>query len=84
MTRKAVIESSEHGRIEIDYSAMTLPEIKERIRAYEKKYGQPLSAYNRQFNCGSASPQEMLDIMDWETLVQERADRRKTTPSYGR
>ncbi len=75
MSRKLIIESSEQGRSEIDYSSLSLREIDGRIKAYEKKYGASFARYNKQFSCSDASPREMTDIMDWEYLEQEKKER---------
>jgi hypothetical protein len=76
MSRYGVIESSENGRTEIDYSAMPEDEIERRIHGYHEKYGTTLTAYSRRFSCAGAAPQEMLDVMDWDCLIRERDQRR--------
>ena len=78
MTLKAIIESSEHGRIEIDYSSMSSRELNRRIRNYQQKYGMSFSGFNRHFSCGSASPRELQDMLDWEDLVCEKLSRKKS------
>lgn len=75
MKRKLTIDSSDEGRIEICYDALSMPEIDSRIGAYEKKYGMQFSRFLHNFSCDSATPDEMTDYMDWECLIQERADR---------
>lgn len=75
MSKRLVIESSDQGGTEIDYSSLSLREIGRRVRAYETKYGMSFTPYNRQFSCDDATPSEMTDIMDWEYLVEERATR---------
>ncbi len=75
MSRKLLIETSEKGPSVIDYASLGLREIDRRIRAYEKKYGMQFSSYNRQFDCDSALPWESGDLMDWESLMQERKAR---------
>jgi len=73
--RKLTIDSSEEGQKEICYEGLSMPEIDSRIGAYEKKYGMPFSRFLESFSCDSATPDEMTDYMDWECLVDERADR---------
>lgn len=75
MKRKLTIDSSDEGHIEICYDALSIREINSRIRAYEKKYGMRFSRFLQNFSCASATPDEMTDQMDWECLIQERADR---------
>ncbi len=55
MSRKLVIDD-EHGHREIEYSALSMREINQRIRAYETKYGSPLFPYYKQFSCSDAPP----------------------------
>jgi hypothetical protein len=78
MSRHSLIESSENGRTEIDYSAMPEAEIKRRIHGYHEKYGMTLTAYSNRFSSAGATPQEMLDVMDWDCLIRERDQRRGT------
>jgi hypothetical protein len=75
MSRRSVIESSESGREEIDYSSLTETEIARRVHAYQEKYGMTLAAWSRRFSCANATPRELLDLMDWECLVRERDER---------
>jgi hypothetical protein len=77
MTRKLVVESSEHGRTEIDYSSLNVREINGRIRTYEKRYGGNFEKFLHVYNCDNASPQEITDYMDWKNLVAELADRKR-------
>ena len=55
-------------------------EIERHIAAYEKKYGASLTTYLKTFDDDSADPFERLDIMDWETLVEERDERAALRP----
>ncbi|HEY3130371.1 MAG TPA: hypothetical protein VGL91_13005 [Acidobacteriota bacterium] len=75
MSRRLIIESSEQGRREIDYSSLSLREIDRRVKAYEKKYRTSFARHSKQFSCSDASPLEMTDIMDWEYLEQEKKER---------
>ena len=56
MSRHSVIESSENGRTEIDYSAMPDAEVESRIHGYHEKYGMTLTVYSNRFSCGGATP----------------------------
>jgi hypothetical protein len=75
MSRRSIVETSEGGRTEIDYSSLPGVEIDSRIRAYEERYGAILRDYSLSFSCDAASPHELNDIMDWERLVEEREER---------
>jgi hypothetical protein len=75
MSRRSVVETSEGGRTEIDYSSLPGVEIESRIRAYEERYAATLRDYSLSFSCDAASPHELNDIMDWECLVEERDER---------
>jgi hypothetical protein len=77
MKRFSVITSSDGGRQEIDYAALPDTEIEHRIAAYERKYGASLPEYSKTFACDSANAFEVFDIMDWETLVEERDERKE-------
>jgi hypothetical protein len=79
MTRKLVIESSEDGRTEINYSSLDVREITGRIRTYEKRYGSNFEKFLQGYNCDNASPQEITDYMDWKNLIAELADRDLST-----
>jgi hypothetical protein len=79
MTRKLVIESSEGGRTEINYSSLDVREITGRIWTYEKRYGGNFEKFLQSYNCDNASPQEITDYMDWKNLVAELADRDLST-----
>jgi hypothetical protein len=79
MTRKLVIESSEDGKTEINYSSLDVREITGRIRTYEKRYGGHFEKFLQGYNCDTASPQEITDYMDWKNLVAELADRNVDT-----
>jgi len=77
MIKKLFIES-EGKRREIVYADLSLREINNRIRGYEKKYGSTFSKYFKTFSCDDASPDEMTDIMDWEYLLAEKVARVRT------
>ena len=75
MSRRSIVETSEGGRTEIDYSSLRGTELDRRIHAYEERYGATLRDYSLSFSCDAASPHELNDIMDWERLVEERTAR---------
>jgi hypothetical protein len=75
MSRRSIVETSEGGRTEIDYSSLSRVELDSRIHVYEERYGAALRDYSLSFSCDAASPHEMNDIMDWERLVEERDER---------
>ncbi len=75
MSRRSIVETSEGGRTEIDYSSLPGVEIDIRIHAYEERYGATLRDDSLSFSCDAASPHELNDIMDWERLVEERGER---------
>jgi len=79
MSRRSIVETSEDGRTEIDYSLLSGVEIDRRIHAHEERYGATLHDYSLSFSCDAASPHELNDIMDWERLVEERDERALTT-----
>lgn len=74
--RTLVIGSSERKRREINYTALSPREIDQRIGRYERKYRADFEAYDSRFSCSDATPQEMTDIMDWESLIQEKRIRK--------
>ena len=81
MSKKLIIETN-GMRTEIDYGSLSVSEIKNRIRAYEKKFGSSYSRFIKTFSCSDATPSEMTDVMDWELLLEEKARRNVKSPSY--
>ncbi len=78
MSKIAIIE--ENGkRTEIDYGTFSMPEIKSRIRAYERKYG-PYTRYIKTYSCSDSTFAETTDVMDWECLMEEKARRSARKP----
>jgi hypothetical protein len=75
MSRRSIVETSEGGRTETDYSSLPGAEIDRRIHAHEERYGATLRDYSMSFSCDAASPHELNDIMDWERLLEERDER---------
>jgi hypothetical protein len=76
VSKKLIVETN-GKRTEIDYASLSMPEIANRIRRYEKKYGSSYSRYMKTFSCDDARPDEMTDVMDWELLLEEKALRVK-------
>jgi len=67
-------------REEIDLSKMSLLELIERIREYEKKYGKNLKEFMDEFDEDEASYEELVDVFIWEELEEElkrRLDRER-------
>ena len=56
MSRRSIVETSEGGRTEIDYSSLSGIEIDSRIHAHEARYGSTLRDYSLSFSCDAASP----------------------------
>ncbi len=82
MSHKLVIDSEE-GHREIDYSVLSLREINRRIREYKKKYKGSYLPYCSCLSYSDASSDEMTEIMDWDGLVEEKAERIKTAKKDG-
>ena len=67
-------------REEIDLSKMSLLELIERIREYEKKYGKNIKEFMDEFDEDEASYEELVDVFIWEELEEElkrRLDRER-------
>ena len=77
MIKKFVVEQ-DGKRTEINYAELSMRDINSRIRGYERKYGSSFSRYLGTFSCDDARGDEMTDVMDWEYLVAEKAQRMKT------
>lgn len=75
MIKRSVFESSEGPRTDVTYSDLTLQQVDRRIGSYEKKYRMPFSRYKKQFSCDDAVLEEVSDFLDWDNLVQEKAER---------
>ncbi len=81
--RKITIYSSKTGESEVRYWEIPDAEIERRIAAYEKQYGMPFKRYERSFSCSHANHEEVFDLQDWKTLIEERTDRTKTARRRG-
>jgi len=78
MKRSMVTTTSDGLREEIDFSLLSDAEINRRISTYEQKYGSSFPEHLNRFSCDDAGHDEVFDLMDWETLVEEREERRAT------
>jgi hypothetical protein len=75
MKRSMVTSLPDGTREEIDYGSLPDREIDRRIGQYEGKYGMPLKPYLRRFSCDRAGNEEVFDLIDWQTLDEERNER---------
>jgi len=75
MKRSMVTTTSDGMREEIDFSLLSDAEIDHRISTYERKYGSSFAEYSDRFSCDAAGHEEVLDLIEWETLVEEREER---------
>ena len=60
---------------EIRYSELSDNYIDGRIEEYEKKYGKTYQEFYNGFDCGEAGMDELTDLLDWESLVEEKKAR---------
>lgn len=65
------------GEREVDYSTLSLKEIQKRIKGYEKRYGS-LAKFLKSYDCESSPPDDYLTLIDWECLLNEQKNRRRT------
>jgi hypothetical protein len=84
MSRYSIITTTDGGREEIRYGSLSDDEITRRIEEHERKYGVSLTDFLKSFSCDSAHAFELFDIMDWESLIAERAERTGSRPRLGR
>jgi len=75
MKRTMVTTTSDGTREETDFSVLSDAEINHRISVYEQKYGSSFVEHSDRFSCDTASHEEVFDLIDWETLVEEREER---------
>jgi hypothetical protein len=75
MKRSLITTLPDGTREEVDYSALAAHEIDRRIAQYERKYGMPLKRYAGTFSCDRAGHEEVFDLIDWQTLEEERSER---------
>lgn len=64
-------------RREINYSDLADDYIEDRIEEYEAKYGKSFQGFYNSFDCGEASMDELTDLLDWESLVEEKKARKE-------
>jgi len=69
MSRILAVRGPEGDR-EVDYSAISLKELRKRIKSYEKKYGS-FARFFKSYDCESGSPEEYVTLVDWECLLNE-------------
>ena len=62
-------------RREINYSELSDDYIEKRIGEYETKYGKNFQGFYNSFDCSEASMDELTDLLDWESLVEEKKAR---------
>jgi len=62
---------------EINYSELADDCIDQRIEEYEKKHGMTYQEFNNGFDCGEAGMDELTDLLDWESLMEEKKLRMK-------
>jgi hypothetical protein len=74
MSRILAIKGTE-GEKEVDYSALSLREIRKRIKGYEKQYGS-YARFMRGYDCESSPPEDYLILIDWECLLAEIKSRK--------
>jgi len=75
MKRRMITTSSDGSHEEVDYSSLSDAEIDRRLRGYERRYGVTLKTYLGGYSCSNAGHEEVFDLLDWETLEEERRDR---------
>lgn len=69
-----IIQDGDKKR-EINYSELSDDYIEKRIEEYETKHGKTFQKFYNGFDCGEASMDELTDLLDWESLVEERKAR---------
>ena len=75
MSRRLLIRTPK-GTQEINYASIPLDELVNRISCYEQKYGSSLAQFTVNVTCEQVGPQEMTDLMDWESLEAELSFRK--------
>ncbi|MBI4487952.1 MAG: hypothetical protein HY694_02610 [Deltaproteobacteria bacterium] len=76
MSRLLAIRGTDVER-EVDYSSLSLKEIEKRIKSYEKKHGS-FAKFFKGYDCESSSPEDYITLIDWECLLNEQKNRRRT------
>jgi hypothetical protein len=77
MSRIVVISGTE-GERRIDYSILTSREIDRRLRAYQKHHGS-FRKFLYGYDCESSPPEDSVILIDWESLLAERKERKRST-----
>ena len=77
MSRIVVISGTE-GERRIDYSALTSREIDRRLSAYQKRHGS-FRKFLYRYDCESSPPEDSVILIDWESLLAERKERKQGT-----
>ncbi|MFC1715661.1 hypothetical protein ACFL6S_18485 [Candidatus Poribacteria bacterium] len=57
---------------EINYSELSADYIEKSIQGYEEKHGMSYTDFYSRFDCGEADMDELTDLLDWESLVEEQ------------
>jgi hypothetical protein len=74
MSRILAINGSD-GEKEIDYSVLSLKEIRKKLKSYEKQYGS-YGRFLKNYDCESGTPEDYLTVIDWECLLAEIKSRK--------
>lgn len=82
MSRILAIKSPE-GERELDYSTLSDRDIDKKIRIYEKQFGS-FAKFLRQNDCESGPAEDYLTLIDWECLLDEQKQRKRTRLSLVR
>jgi hypothetical protein len=75
MSRIVVISGTE-GERRIDYSVLTPREIDRRLSAYQRQHGSFRKFFYR-YDCESSPPEDSVILIDWESLLAERKERKQ-------
>jgi hypothetical protein len=82
MSRILAIKGPE-GERELDYSTFSARDIDKKIRIYEKKFGS-FGKFLRQNDCESSPAEDYVALIDWECLLDEQKQRKRTRLSLVR
>ena len=74
---KIVAIKGSSGEKELDYSTLSHKEIEKNIKVYEKRFGS-LAKLRRQYDCESSPAEDYLTLLDWECLLDEQKNRKRT------
>jgi hypothetical protein len=75
---RIVVISGTGGERRIDYSVLTSREIDRRLRAYQKHHGS-FRKFLYSYDCESSPPEDSVILIDWESLLAERKERKRGT-----